>query len=173
MNQESNLYAIFRGMIRQEIDQTPGFRELTARSDYPANLDAERAIIGAALLDGVLADVLAEEFSLESHRLIWTAMLEMGAQIDIVTLAEHLGQQRVKEVGGVAYLASLSEGVPTRLNTASHAAIVREKAKLRRIWAACEKAIESCREQVESAEKIVADLGIALKGIRAKNKEGK
>ena len=51
MKHADSLYTILRGMIREEIDQTPGFRELTSRSDLPAAIDAEKAILGAIMLD--------------------------------------------------------------------------------------------------------------------------
>ncbi len=172
--QSDSLYAILRGMIRHEIDQTPGFRELTGRSDLPANVDAEKAILGAIMLDNTvnLAKVEADCFSLDSHRRIWTAMyalMEGGKPVDIVTLAEQMGES-VKEIGGVAYLASLTEGLPMRPAISEYEAIVQEKAKLRRIMQACTDAIKTCQEQRESAAEIVGQLGVALKGIRKGSK---
>ena len=172
--QIDSLYAIFRGMIRAEIDQTPGFRELTGRSELPANVDAEKAILGAMLLDNPVnvADVEADCFSLDSHRRIWAAMdalMQSGKPVDIVTLQEQLGAI-VKEIGGVAYLASLTEGLPRRPVVAEYVAIVREKAKLRRIMNACTEAIKTCQEQQEKASEIVGQLGVALKGIRKGSK---
>ena len=170
MNQASNLYAILRGMIRAEIDQTPGFRELTGRSERPANVDAERAILGAMMLDNTvnLAEVEVDNFSVASHRRIWLAMdalMEAGRPVDIVTLQEQMGDG-IKEIGGVAYLASLTEGLPRLPRVSEYIAIVREKAKLRRIMGACVEAIKACREQQEPAAEIVRQLGVALKGIR-------
>ena len=48
-NQLDSLYSIFRSMIREEIDRTPGFRELTLESGLPASIEAEKAILGANL----------------------------------------------------------------------------------------------------------------------------
>lgn len=173
-NQIDSLYAIFRDLIRAEIAQTPGFRELTGRSELPANVDAEKAILGAMLLDNLVnvADVEADCFSLESHRHIWTAMdalMKAGKSVDIVTLAEHLGEG-VKEIGGVAYLAGLTEGLPRRLAVGEYVAIVMEKAKLRRIMQGCTEAIKACQEQREAAAEIVGQLGVNLKGIRKGSK---
>lgn len=171
MSPEGNLYAILRGMIREEIDQTPGFRELAGRSDLPANIHAETTILGAVLLDNTvnLAGVEASNFSLDSHRRIWAAMdalMQVGKPVDIVTLAEAIGEDGVKDIGGVAYLASLTEGLPRRPVVSEYIAIVLEKAKLRRVMAACLEAIKACQEQRESAAEIVGKLGVALKGIR-------
>ncbi len=172
-NQLDSLYAILRGMIRHEIDQTPGFRELTGRSDLPANVDAEKAILGAMMLDNAvnLAEVEEDVFSLDSHRRIWLAMdvlMEAGKPVDIVTLAEQMGEG-VKDIGGVAYLASLTEGLPHLPRVSEYIAIVQEKAKLRRIMQACTDAIKACQEQRESAAEIVGHLGVALKGIKKGN----
>ena len=170
-NHLDSLYAILRGMIREEIDHTPGFRELTGRSELPANLDAETAILGAMLLDNTvnLAEVEADNFLLDSHRRIWAAMdalMEAGNPVDLITLQERLGEKGIKEIGGVAYLCSLTEGLPRLPRVGEYIAIVQEKAKLRRVMAACVDAIKSCQEQQKPAAEIVGHLGVALKGIR-------
>ena len=81
-HEPDSLYTILRGMIRDEIDRTPGFRELTSRSTLPANIEAEKVILGAILLDNgahsAVASVLAgADFSLSSHILIFQHMTEL------------------------------------------------------------------------------------------------
>ena len=166
-----SLYVIFRGMIREEIDSTPGFRELTGRSDFPASVEAERAILGAIMLDNEALDeakdLLPDDYALDSHRRIFLAMGELraaGRTVDIVTLPNHLGDP--KDIGGVAYLASLTEGLPRRPVIAEYIRIVKEKAKLRRIIGGCEVAIKACMAQETSASEIVGKLGTDLSGIR-------
>jgi len=177
MKHSDSLYTILRGMIREEIDRTPGFRELTGRSDLPASVDAEKAILGAVMLDnaamGELKGLEPDNFSLDSHRRIFVRMaglLEAFQSVDIVTMGESFGQDAIKEIGGVAYLASLTEGLPMRPAIKEYIAIVKEKAKLRRIMTACTEAIKACQEQRETAAEIVAQLGVALKGIRKGSK---
>ena len=89
----------------------------------PANVDAERTILGAILLDNAAhaeaAEKLSEDdFSLDSHRRIFLRMTElMNSQraVDIVTLANELARfKEIESIGGVAYLASLTEGLPRR-----------------------------------------------------------
>ena len=167
---KDSLQAILRQMIREEIDRTPGFRELTGRSALPANIEAEKTILGAIMLDNQaeVAGIEDDFFSLDSHRRIWNAMVELiqaGKPVDIITLQEQMGES-VKEIGGVAYLASLTEGLPRCPVNNEYIAIVQEKAKLRRIMAACLDAIKACQEQRETAGEIVGQLGVALKGIR-------
>ena len=83
----------------------------------PANLAAERAILGAILLNNghyqeAAGRIEAADFSLDSHRRVYARMGELmseGSRVDIVTLAEQL--QRHKElsvIGGAAWLASLT-----------------------------------------------------------------
>lgn len=171
MKQEERLSAILRGMIRQEIDQTPGFRELTSRCTLPHNEHAERTILGAVLLEGRVPDeakgLLSEDFCLASHQRLWTEMLRLSV-VDSVTLLESLKQDGCKEVGGYAYIAALTEGLPRRPVIAEYIRIVQEKAKLRRIWRACEAAIEKCKDQTMGSGEIVSELGVDLKGIRGK-----
>lgn len=171
MKQEHDLYAILRGMIRQEIDQTPGFRELTSHCTLPHNADAERTILGAVLLEGRIPEeakgLLAEEFGLAAHQKLWAGMMQL-ATVDSVTLMESLKQDGCKEVGGYAYIASLTDGLPRSPAIAEYVAIVKEKAKLRRIWAACEQAIGKCKDQSFHSAQIVEQLGVALKGIRGR-----
>ncbi len=174
-SRQDSLYTILRGMIREEIDQTPGFRELTGRSDLPANMQAETTILGAVMLDNAAhaetKELIPEDFSLESHRRIYLHMsylIDGRHAVDLVTLAEAFGEN-IKEIGGVAYLASLTEGLPRRPVISEYIAIVQEKAKLRRIMSACTEAIKACQEQRQTASDIVGQLGVALKGIKKGN----
>ena len=131
----------------------------------PHAIYAERAILGGILLDAPMPSLEAEDFFLASHQVVWNAMQEMqGSPIDLVTLSAHLGP-KVGEIGGMAYLCGLTEGLPRRVRTEEYAAIVRRMKKLRTIIAACEEATEKCLRQNDPAQ-IVTELGIALKGIK-------
>lgn len=87
---------------------------LTLDTGLPANLDAEKTILGAILLDNTAHSEAAEklepeDFSLDSHQRIYLRMSElMNSQraVDIVTLSEELARNKeIEAVGGVAYLA--------------------------------------------------------------------
>src|ERR1700761_8671726 len=97
--------------------------DLTLDAGLPANVDAEKTILGAILLDNAAHSEAAEklvpdDFSLDSHRRIYQRMGEvLTAQraVDIVTLSNELARYKeIEAVGGVAYLASLTEGLPRR-----------------------------------------------------------
>jgi replicative DNA helicase len=130
----------------------------------PANIDAEKTILGAILLDNAAhseaAEKLeAEDFSLDSHRRIFLRMSElMNSQraVDIVTLANELARYKeIEAVGGVAYLASLTEGLPLRPVIEEYIRIVKDKSLLRRLMAICSAAIARAADQSETALEVL------------------
>jgi replicative DNA helicase len=142
-----------------------------ATTDYslerglPASMDAERSILGAILLDNQTfyqADNLrSEEFSLDSHRRIFARIIDMmgvSRPVDIITLSEELRtQQQLEAVGGVAYLASLTDGVPPRANIQHYIRIVKDKALLRGLINLSNKSISRALEQSEPVDAILND----------------
>uniref|UniRef100_E6QKW4 DNA 5'-3' helicase n=1 Tax=mine drainage metagenome TaxID=410659 RepID=E6QKW4_9ZZZZ len=126
----------------------------------PANVDAERTILGAILLDNhALSEaqekLVAEDFSLDSHRRIYQRMTGLGAEghaVDLVTLANELSRYKeVESVGGVAYLASLTEGLPRRPIVEEYIRIVKDKSLLRQLMMICSAAIARAADQSETA----------------------
>jgi len=108
----------------------------------PENVQAESVILGAMMLEPTaIVDATmrlrATDFSLDSHHRIYKAMLalvERGQAVDLVTLAEELRQQNnLLAVGGPAYLASLTEGLPRNLSIENYVGIVKDKSLLRGI----------------------------------------
>jgi len=134
--------------------------DLTLEAGLPANVDAEKTILGAILLDNAAhaeaAEVLKpDDFSLDSHRRIFLRMSELvdsGRAVDIVTLANELARYKeVEAVGGVAYLASLTEGLPRRPVIEDYIRIVKDKSMLRRLMGICSAAIAKAADQSEDA----------------------
>ncbi len=126
----------------------------------PSNVDAERTILGAILLDNhALSEaqerLVSEDFSLDSHRRIYLRMTELGAEghaVDLVTLANELSRYKeVESVGGVAYLASLTEGMPRRPIIEEYIRIVKDKSLLRQLMLICSAAIARAADQSETA----------------------
>lgn len=108
----------------------------------PQNLEAERAVLGAVLLDNkVLSDAVEnlrpEDFFLDQHRRVFVQMIalsETQQAIDLVILTDELQRRgELEAVGGAPYLASLANGMPRVSNVAHYARIVKEKAALRSI----------------------------------------
>jgi len=134
--------------------------DLTLDTGLPANLDAEKTILGAILLDNAAHAEAAEhiqsdDFSLDSHRRIFLRMGELvdsGRTVDIVTLANELSRYKeVEAVGGVAYLASLTEGLPRRPVIEDYIRIVKDKSLLRRLMGICSAAIAKAADQSQDA----------------------
>jgi replicative DNA helicase len=134
--------------------------DLTLDTGLPANVDAEKTILGAILLDNAAHSEAAErleadDFSLDSHRRIYIRMCELidtQRAVDIVTLANELARYKeVEAVGGVAYLASLTEGLPRRPVIEEYVRIVKDKSLLRKLMLICSSAIARAADQSEDA----------------------
>ncbi|MFZ0340676.1 MAG: DnaB-like helicase C-terminal domain-containing protein, partial [Terracidiphilus sp.] len=134
--------------------------DLRLDAGLPANIDAERTILGAILLDNAAHAEAAEalkpdDFSLDSHRRIFLRMSELidtTRAVDIVTLSNELSRYKeVEAVGGVAYLASLTEGLPRRPVIEDYIRIVKDKSLLRRLMGICSAAIAKAADQSQDA----------------------
>ena len=106
----------------------------------PHNVEAERSILGAILLDNnainaAIEKLKPEDFFHDHHRRIYQQMITLGeAQqaIDLVTLTEQLQRGgELEAVGGAAYVSQLMDGVPHITNVEHYARIVKEKSLLR------------------------------------------
>ncbi len=168
------------GLDRPTLEPMATIPNLTGfDSGLPANIDAERTILGAILLDNAAHSEAAEkleadDFSLDSHRRIFQRMSElMDSQraVDIVTLAEELAKNKeVESVGGVAYLASLTEGLPRRPVIEEYIRIVKDKSLLRRLMLICSAAIARAADQSETALEVIGAaeqdlLNVSQKGL--------
>ena len=117
-------------------------REEYAGRQAPWSNEAEQAVLGAMMLDQDAALKAAEllddtMFYREGHRLLFRSMIsltERGDVIDPVTLRDELSRRGdLDRAGGMEYIASLIDVVPTAANIDYHARIVRDKAVLRRL----------------------------------------
>lgn len=108
----------------------------------PWNQDAERAVLGAVLVENrslldAAGKISSADFFLTEHGVIFSAMLALEdakQPIDLITLTERLhADQKLERVGGPAYLASLADGMPRVSNVGHYVSIVREKARARRL----------------------------------------
>jgi replicative DNA helicase len=147
----------------------------------PANIDAEKTILGAILLDNAAHSeaaekIAAEDFSLDSHQRIFRRMSDlMNSQrpVDIVTLAEELAKNKeVESVGGVAYLASLTEGLPRRPVIEEYIRIVKDKSLLRRLMNICAAAIARAADQTETALEVIGAAETELLEVSQKGLSG-
>lgn len=106
----------------------------------PQNIDAEMSVLGGMLLSkDAVADVTEilhdTDFYRPSHAVIYSAIMEnfrKGEPVDAVTIGAELRRRGEEErIGGVTYLHTLAEAVPTAASAPFYARIVREQAQLR------------------------------------------
>ena len=146
----------------------------------PHSIEAERAILGAILLnkdafDAVSSIVKAEDFYSDNHRVIYEALVSIvgkNQRVDYVLLSEELKKsQKLEAVGGILYLTNLTTDIVDAYNVEDHAKIVRDKAHLRKLIHVA-NAVESMayREEEETedivnrAEQMVLDVSGTTKG---------
>ena len=140
-------------------------------STLPANVEAERSILGAILLDNFAYNQAAEhlrveDFSLDSHRRIYSRMVDLAESsrpIDMITLIEELDRHKdLQPIGDVAYVSSLLHGVPDRPSIEHYVKIVRDKALLRGLIHAANTAIARASDQSDAAEEVLNDCEAAI-----------
>ncbi len=149
--------------------------EIALERGLPANLDAERLVLGAILTDKdsfalVASELAADDFSLEKHRRIFTRMNDLherGDPVDRVTLAEELVKHgQLESVDGLTGITSLDDGLPQLYHLEEYARIVADKALTRRLIFSSQALIDRAMagaegglELVESATSALMELG--------------
>lgn len=132
----------------------------------PCNVDAERAVIGALLLNDhrigeVLEILVPDDFYSPAHRFIYQAMVELTQRqqrIDLITLQDELEKLRcLAAIGGVAYLIALQEDIPAVGLLEQHARLVREKSLLRELINSSTTIIANCYAQNDKGIEAVID----------------
>ena len=130
----------------------------------PHNDDAERSVLGAAMLSrDALFDVLEEvrpaDFYDSKHKEIFTAISDLyrrNAPVDTLTVSEELKKKNTLELsGGRAYIANLSADVPSTANAGSYAKIVAEKAMLRKLITVSEEISQESYAGKMDAEAVI------------------
>ena len=127
---------------------TPHDREITQLRVPPHSIEAESSVLGGLLLDNNawdrVGDLLVEgDFYRHEHRLIFTAIaghINVSKPADVITVYEKLQSQgKAEEIGGLAYLNSLAQYVPSASNIRRYAEIVRERGILRKLVTASDE----------------------------------
>jgi replicative DNA helicase len=116
--------------------------EITGHKMPPQNVEAEQSILGGILIENsalnrVVEILASEDFYREAHQRIFDALVDLSEKnepADLITLTDKLKTtDRLDNVGGSSYLASLIDRVPTAANIEYYARIVKEKATLRKL----------------------------------------
>jgi replicative DNA helicase len=147
------------------------FAQLNDSQGAPASIHIEVAILGTMLLDGVAisdatAKLKAEDFSLDSHQRVYRCIVELMAKghgIDSLTVGEELARRReLDSIGGPAYLAYLSEGIPRNFNIESYVRIVKDKSLLRQLMGIFHDGAIRAGDQSEDAITVLGDVEALL-----------
>jgi replicative DNA helicase len=138
--------------------------DFTLDKALPSSIEAERLILGVALLDNMAINQAAEtlkpeDFFIGSNRRIYEKMIalyERGMAIDPLTLQEELRRSgELEQVGGPAYIASLFDGVPRFSNIESYIELVKGKSMLRRLITSSNQIMAMAFDDEETPEVIL------------------
>lgn len=145
----------------------------------PHSLEAESSVLGSILLDNTvweqLSDLHSAMFYRESHRKIYTAMAQLSARgipIDLVTLVDELrSKNQLEDIGGISYLASLPDTVPTALYAEAYLKILQEKYVLRQLITTSGQIMQraynaegSLEDLLDQSQKMILEINQTQKG---------
>ncbi len=148
----------------------------------PQSIEAEIAVLGSMLIEEeaigqAIEAVNAFCFYKDAHKIIFQAMVDLysvNKAVDLVTLSEHLKTKgTLDDIGGSAYLAELTNAVPTAANVEHYAKIVKEKAILRSLISTATQIVthsydaqQDARVLLDQAERAIFDIsGSQLQGM--------
>jgi replicative DNA helicase len=141
----------------------PNFDELP----MPANVEAERLVLGSIMRENdadyfasIAESLTVDAFSLEKHRLIYSAICELheaGESLDRIVVINKLSDEgHLQSVDGFSYLTSLDDGMPQVVGIESYCKILAEKALLRRTIVGAMGLVNRCLSQADPTEEVLA-----------------
>jgi len=136
----------------------------TLERPLPHNVEAEKSVLGAILVNNenyyaISENLRHEDLYLEAHRVIFrkmTEILDASKAVDLITLQDELNRSDLLETsGGIAYLASLLDGIPHLVNIEHYVQIIREKSLFRQMIHSANRIMGECFDQTETAEEVL------------------
>lgn len=130
----------------------------------PHNLESEQCVIGSIIMEEEtmvpVAEILdIEDFYIDAHKVIYESMLELNNErkpIDMVTVSNRLKEKGyLDQVGGVTYLTSITNMIPTTSNVKVYAEIVKKNSTLRKLIKASNDIISMGYEASDSLDDIL------------------
>ena len=137
----------------------------------PADEHTERTILGAMLLDSLAVTdatsrLEADDFSLDSHRRVYRAIMELlavGHAVDSITVRDALRKKKEMEaIGGDGWFASLTTGIPGKVNIEDYVRIVKDKSLLRQMMSIFNEGQAQASDAAENAEHILNQIEARL-----------
>lgn len=147
----------------------------------PQNMEAEQCVLGCMLLDNdicatIIGELVPIDFYSEAHKIIFNSMIEIfmnNKPIDFITVTDMLNSKAVlTSIGGVEYIASLTNAVPGTANYQSYIEIVKRDSLLRQLIKAGNDIIETSMES-ESRDDALAYAEKLVFSISQKNEQRK
>jgi replicative DNA helicase len=142
------------------------------------SIEAEQAVLGGLMIDAtawprIAAHIAADDFYRSDHRIIFAAIAKLqdgGNAIDTTTVADFLDRHgKLKDVGGLAYIGTLSRDTPTAANIEEYAAAVRERSSLRRLKIIGDEiAAAAASISGQTAEELAARAQEQLQGLQSR-----
>lgn len=130
----------------------------------PHNLDAERSVLGALMIDKdaiikVANLVRLGDFYKDTHNLIYEVMVELYEKrepLDVLSLSNRLEEKnQLDKIGGTSYLASLVNSIPSSSNIVHYAKVVQKKSTLRKLIHTASEIVELGYKESEDVEKML------------------
>ena len=149
----------------QAENDAPPDRQVAQLRIPPHSIEAESSVLGGLLLDNGAWDRVADlvvdgDFYRHEHKLIYAAiggLVNASKPADVITVYEQLQRlDKADQVGGLGYLNSLAQYVPSASNIRRYAEIVRERAILRKLVSAADEiATNAFNTQGKAVDKIL------------------
>jgi replicative DNA helicase len=152
----------------------------SAKPVPPQNVEAEQAVLGTILLQDksllkIIEVLTADDFYRDAHKNIYSAMVQLFEKHephDLITVSSLLqDQNKLDQVGGAAYLASLTDIIPFTGTLVHHANIIRQKSVLRRLIQTTSDVAARCYQEqddidslVDEAEQTIFEIARSKKG---------
>ncbi len=134
--------------VLSPFDEQGQDRQIAQLRVPPHSIEGESSVLGGLLLDNTawdrVGDILMDnDFYRYEHRLIYAAigvLVNASKPADVITVFEHMQSQgRAEEIGGLSYLNSLAQYVPSASNIRRYAEIVRDRSILRKLVTASDE----------------------------------
>lgn len=130
----------------------------------PQNIDAEKSVLGALMLDKDaiirVANLIRQgDFYKDIHNLIYETMLDLYEKrepIDVLSLSNRLEEKgQLDAIGGSSYLATLVNTVPSSSNVSHYAKVVQKKSTLRKLIETASEIVELGYHEEEDVDKLL------------------
>ena len=140
----------------------------------PQDIDAEQSVLGSLLIDKdaivKIADIVApKDFYRKAHEIIFEAMIGLYSKsepIDLLTISSRLKEKKqFKEIGGMSYLTTLMNSVPTASNVIHYAKIVNQKKVLRDLIGASYEISSLAWEENKNIDEIIDEAEKKIFGV--------